>query len=920
MDISDPNTWTKEFVVSHWAECIRFLQDTNKLVIHYIRQRNYPAAITGLDRILNGLILMQNSGHGDFHSHISMFSMVEGTVIACCMEAPEDRLRKTAAALFADARDFAKTDKAKQKMEALRSELESGVPLSQWRKAYDEEETIGFLQDLNEQLEKECSVSAPSAPNVQKTFDTSSFDGKTLQLIGRSILAFLLTGITFGLAYPWAFCMLERWRAKHTEINGRRLKFNGHGSQLFGRYILWVILTIITFGIYGIWFGLGLKKWIVKHTVYADDTPEFESRFTGKAGDWFIQHLLAGLISVVTLGIGAPWATKRLMCWEAEHTVIGGSPLVFEGTGGQLFVNYLLAGIFTVLTLGLYALYFPIKLLKWQYSHTKALYRTEKIRALSREHETAANKDFAKYSLAANDTELRIFKSGMDGTESEERLEELANSGNPYAQYQLAVKLKGESDRFDGRALELLEASAAAKYYKALLSYAVQNKDKEEQYSQLLEDAAKGGSSEASWLLAEHYQKKGYAKDGGKSAESLSLFKQAAYWFKVAIEQEYPMAMASRMDYAVLIDRIALLEAGQNPQANCTKKNKAKSVVTTVVAGAVVILSVCMIIFMVCAVSIVDHVGRSFFGYKAFVAMSDSMKATDFAAGDLVISKAVDPSTLQVGDVITFQSTDKEIYGEIVTHKIRELTTDAEGNPGFITYGTTADINDENIVTYNFVIGKYQTKLSDVGNFVVFLRRIFFFLPASNSHANGNFVYVDKPNHSTETTGGDETGDSASEQQIYDVDFAKAFLNGEWSRGTVCHYEDGFSLEFFYGYQFENGNINSTTMELRPSDNGRCYYNGRSYEVTGGAGRYGYFDIEQLEPTTYRLNITFPENIQDREAIYTKTLVIDPANEDCITLIGEDGQEETYLRGDYWTSDDTFNTAVVDRLLAGQLP
>ena len=55
----------------------------------------------------------------------------------------------------------------------------------------------------------------------------------------------------------------------------------------------------------------------------------------------------------------------------------------------------------------------------------------------------------------------------------------------------------------------------------------------------------------------------------------------------------------------------------------------------------------------------------------------------------------VDPATLQAGDIITFQSTNPASYGESITHKIRALTTDASGNPGFITYGTTTGVDDE---------------------------------------------------------------------------------------------------------------------------------------------------------------------------------------------------------------------------------
>ena len=129
-----------------------------------------------------------------------------------------------------------------------------------------------------------------------------------------------------------------------------------------------------------------------------------------------------------------------------------------------------------------------------------------------------------------------------------------------------------------------------------------------------------------------------------------------------------------------------------------------------------------MMIFTVVSVNTFDRNDRNIFGYKMFIVLSDSMKKTDFDAGDLVLVKEVDPSTLQVGDIISYQSTNAENYGETVTHKIRALTKDAEGNPGFITYGTTTDTNDENIVTYSFVLGKYQTKLPGVGKFFQFLK------------------------------------------------------------------------------------------------------------------------------------------------------------------------------------------------------
>jgi uncharacterized membrane protein YjgN (DUF898 family) len=100
--------------------------------------------------------------------------------------------------------------------------------------------------------------------------EKSYFDGGLLQLIGWQILGGLVTTLTLGICYPWAICMIYRWEAKHTVINGRRLKFTGTATQLFGNWIKWLLLTLITFGIYSFWLNIKLMQWKTKHTVFAD--------------------------------------------------------------------------------------------------------------------------------------------------------------------------------------------------------------------------------------------------------------------------------------------------------------------------------------------------------------------------------------------------------------------------------------------------------------------------------------------------------------------------------------------------------------------------------------------------------------------------------------------------------------------------
>ena len=149
---------------------------------------------------------------------------------------------------------------------------------------------------------------------------------------------------------------------------------------------------------------------------------------------------------------------------------------------------------------------------------------------------------------------------------------------------------------------------------------------------------------------------------------------------------------------------------------------KALNVIKNIFVWLMVILAVCMMIFTVVSVNTFDRSDRSLFGYKAFIVLSDSMSKTDYSAGDLVLIEEVDPSTLKEGDIISYTSQNSANYGETVTHKIRKMTTDANGEPGFITYGTTTDTDDETVVTYPYVLGQYKTHIPKVGKFFQFLK------------------------------------------------------------------------------------------------------------------------------------------------------------------------------------------------------
>ncbi len=157
-----------------------------------------------------------------------------------------------------------------------------------------------------------------------------------------------------------------------------------------------------------------------------------------------------------------------------------------------------------------------------------------------------------------------------------------------------------------------------------------------------------------------------------------------------------------------------------------TKKSEDKSLfdsILNIFSWVLMVLAIGMMVFTFVSVNTFDRNDRDLFGYKAFIVRSDSMSATDFSAGDLIMVKEVDPDTLKEGDIISFKSEDPNSFGETFSHKIRSKTT-VDGEPAFITYGTTTGVDDTYPVKYSSVQGQYQFRVKGVGNFFAFLKTV----------------------------------------------------------------------------------------------------------------------------------------------------------------------------------------------------
>ncbi len=135
--MTDPNQWSKSFVQQDPAGCVAFLIETNGRIRQLLQQREYPAAIAGIDRVLNGLVTMQNAGLGNFRPHIAVMSSVEGTILAFAeleldgkVASQEDR-RKGAIQAFSDAGDFAGGERLQTLSAQMVQLLQSGKSLNE---------------------------------------------------------------------------------------------------------------------------------------------------------------------------------------------------------------------------------------------------------------------------------------------------------------------------------------------------------------------------------------------------------------------------------------------------------------------------------------------------------------------------------------------------------------------------------------------------------------------------------------------------------------------------------------------------------------------------------------------------------------------------------------------------------------------
>ena len=161
-------------------------------------------------------------------------------------------------------------------------------------------------------------------------------------------------------------------------------------------------------------------------------------------------------------------------------------------------------------------------------------------------------------------------------------------------------------------------------------------------------------------------------------------------------------------------------EKPTNQNAQVDKKQK-----TLTIIGIVLCVLLVPILIVNCTLIIKSFVNKDevpdFAGIVPLIVLSDSMYP-DIEKGDLIITQAVDPSTLGVGDVISFYAAEDD-YTTIWTHKIIEVV-EQDGKVMFRTQGINNPTPDGKLRETDKIVGKWsEVRFVGVGNIAMAMQR-----------------------------------------------------------------------------------------------------------------------------------------------------------------------------------------------------
>ena len=109
------------------------------------------------------------------------------------------------------------------------------------------------------------------------------------------------------------------------------------------------------------------------------------------------------------------------------------------------------------------------------------------------------------------------------------------------------------------------------------------------------------------------------------------------------------------------------------------------------------------------------------FSVSPMYVMTDSMVPT-INGGDLIFVKKAAPEDIAVDDVIAFFDPESMEESIMIVHRVKEITTDGEGNVFFRTKGDANNVYDTFIISGDNVVGRYLFRVRGMGRVAMFMQ------------------------------------------------------------------------------------------------------------------------------------------------------------------------------------------------------
>jgi uncharacterized membrane protein YjgN (DUF898 family) len=126
--------------------------------------------------------------------------------------------------------------------------------------------------------------------------------------------------LTLGFYMPYFDMRRQAFLIERGFYGNEKFGFDGKGKDLLGSFVVTVLLVLPTFFISLLWYIYKKTKYTWNHTSFG--AARFQSTIT--FGGLIGLYLVNGLILILTLGFGAPWAKVRTLRYYLTHLTLEG--------------------------------------------------------------------------------------------------------------------------------------------------------------------------------------------------------------------------------------------------------------------------------------------------------------------------------------------------------------------------------------------------------------------------------------------------------------------------------------------------------------------------------------------------------------------------------------------------------------------